>query len=174
MIHWESGEGKLGNLNEFHNWFYHLPGVGLRIIRSLFAVLLCFVIFSFLGNQEGAFISSLVALQCVGPYTEDRWKLIKERFAGTGIGALWGFLVVQIFCLGKGKLFFQAESHGWTIWGILIIVCILGVVLYSTVAVNLKNMSYYSCMVYLSIVVTIAAEKNAILFTAGRVLPILV
>ncbi|WAJ22938.1 HAD hydrolase family protein [Lacrimispora xylanolytica] len=174
MIHWESGEGKLGNLKEFHNWFYHLPGVGLRIIRSLFAVLFCFVIFSFLGNQEGAFISSLVALQCVGPYTGNRWKLIKERFAGTGIGAIWGFLVVQIFCLGKGTLFFQAESHGWTIWGILIIVSILGVVLYSTVAVNLKNMSYYSCMVYLSIVVTIAAEKNAFLFTAGRVLEIVV
>lgn len=174
MIHWESGEGNLRSLKENHKYFFHLPGIGLRIIRSLFAVFLCFVIFSFMGSQEGAFISSLVALQCVGPYTENRWKLIRERFEGTAIGAIWGFLVVQIFCLGKGKLFFQPYSHGWTIWGILIIVSFLGVVLYSTVAVNLKNMSYYSCMVYLSIVVTLAAEKNAFLFTAGRVLEIVV
>lgn len=174
MIHWESGEGSLRSLKENHKYFFHLPGIGLRIIRSLFAVFLCFVIFSFMGNQEGAFISSLVALQCVGPYTENRFKLIRERFEGTAIGAIWGFLVVQIFCMGKGKLFFQTNIHGWTIWGILIIVGILGVVLYSTVAVNLKNMSYYSCMVYLSIVVTLAAEKNAFLFTAGRVLEIVV
>lgn len=174
MIHWESGERNLRNLKENHNYMFHLPGIGLRIIRSLFAVFLCFVIFSFMGIQEGAFISSLVALQCVGPYTENRWKLIRERFEGTAIGAIWGFLVVQIFCMGKGKLFFQTDSRGWTIWGILIIVIFLGVVLYSTVVVDLKNMSYYSCMVYLSIVVTIEAERNALLFTGGRVLEIIV
>lgn len=169
MIHLESGDGSLENSKKNQKWIFHLPGVGLRIIRSLCAVFLCLVIFAFRGSWEDAFISGLVALQCVRPYTENRWKLIKESLAGTAIGALGGFLAVLIVTMGNRYILHITGSHGLVICDALIIIILLGAVLYGTVAADLKNIAYFSCMIYLSIALAITAEKSALLITGIRI-----
>lgn len=153
MIHLKFGDESTGN--------FHLPGVGLRIIRSLCAVFLCFTVYFLRENPQGAFVSSMAALMCVRPYTDNRRKMVRESLAGTAIGAFWGFFAAWIFSC--------ADNSGEMILGGLAMAVLLGAVLYSTVAFDLKNISFFSCMVYLSIAMAETAGKSVLFIAAGQI-----
>lgn len=82
---------------------FKLPHVGQRIIRSVCAVCLCFIVYFLRGCQGIPFYSALAVLQCMQPYRSSSFKMAKKRSIGTFIGA-FGVLVIMI----------QIYATGWT------------------------------------------------------------
>lgn len=138
------------------------PHLGKRIIKSAIAVVLCFVISFIRGDSGIVFYSQLAAIWCIQAYTVDTWKSALQRMLGTVIGALYGL----IFLLGKGE-FAMSGIMGECIDAVLISVMIV-VVLYTTVVIHKKKASYFSCVVFLSIVVNHLNDSNPYLFVWNR------
>lgn len=144
------------------------PRPGQRILRSSIAVALCFLVYIVRGRRGIPFYSALAVLQCIQPYYESTAKTARKRITGTFIGAFWGLLVIliQVYLL-QGKL------HD-TIPGYLLIAAVTGVVLYSTVVLKCTDSAYFSCVVFLSIVVMHIADENPVLFVFNRVMDTLI
>lgn len=145
-----------------------LPRVGQRIIRSVVAVALCFVIYECRGKQGIPFYSALAVLQCIQPYQQDTADMAKKRVTGTFVGAWWGTVVIflQIYI-------FQGRFLD-TMAGYLMISVFTGIVLYSTVVLGCKNTAYFSCVVFLSIVVMHISDESPVLFVGNRILDTLI
>ena len=144
------------------------PRPGQRILRSSIAVALCFLVYIARGRRGIPFYSALAVLQCIQPYYESTAKTAKKRVTGTFIGAFWGILVIliQVYLL-------QGQLHD-TLPGYLLISLVTGVVLYSTVVLKCTDAAYFSCVVFLSIVVMHIADENPILFVFNRVMDTLI
>ena len=142
----------------------HFPVVGQRIMRSVIAVALCFVVYIARGRTGIPFYTALAVVQCIQPYQESSWKVAKKRIIGTFTGAFWGMLVIfiQIYALGG-----MIEG---TMPGYLIIAFFTGVVIYSTVLFKVKESAYFSCVVFLSIVVMHMGDESPVLFVFNRIL----
>lgn len=147
---------------------YHIPKPGQRILRSVCAVCLCFVIYFLRGRQGIPFYSALAVLQCMQPYRESSLQMAKKRTIGTFTGAFWGMVVIliEVYVL-NGKL----QN---TFWSYLLIALFTGVVLYSTVLLEITNTSYFSCVVFLSITVMHITDESPLLFVFNRVLDTLI
>ncbi|OLR58501.1 hypothetical protein BHF70_02010 [Anaerostipes sp. 494a] len=140
-----------------------IPPVGQRIVRSVCAVILCFAVYFCMGKTGIPFYSALAVLQCIQPYHGSSMKMARKRTIGTFIGAFWGLIVIII------------EVYGLQLWSFgsffyyLMISFFTGVVLYTTVLLECKNASYFSCVVFLSITVMHIFDKNPFLFVLDRV-----
>ncbi len=143
-----------------------LPKIGMRIIKSAIGVLLCFVIYFIRGKQGTPFYSALAVLWCIQSQNKDTIQNALQRTIGTALGALYGLvfiLFMMYVCdLGYGMLHYVVLS--------LIIIPII----YTTVLLQKKNASYFSCVVYLSIVVNHLADKNPLFFVFDRSLDTLI
>lgn len=139
----------------------HLPPVGLRIIKSALGVFLCFIIYFLRGQRGMPFYSALAVLWCIQPYTKNTFLNALQRAIGTCIGAVFGLLVILLAAKG-----FYPES---SILHYLFISLFIIPVIYTTVLINRKNASYFSCVVYLSIVVNHLGDLNPYLFVYDRV-----
>lgn len=142
-----------------------LPPIGLRIVKSAVAVALCFLVSFIRGNSGIVFYSQLAALWCIQMYVSNTWKNASQRFIGTTIGALYGL----VFLLLKGKyervFWQQREGIHAAVISIMIVI-----VLYTTVVIKKKQASYFSCVVFLSIVVNHVTDSNPYLFVWNRFL----
>ena len=141
-----------------------LPPIGLRIIKSAVAVLFCYLISFLRGNQGIVFYSLLAALWCIQVYVENTKKNAIQRFIGTVVGAAYGLfylLVRNRFVLEIG--FNKAVDA-------LFISMLVVITLYTTVLMKKKQASYFSCVVFLSIVVNHVTDANPYLFVWNRFL----
>lgn len=147
---------------------FHLPPLGQRITRSVTAVALCFAVYFIRGMQGIPFYSALAALQCMQPYHDSMTQMAKKRIIGTFIGAFWGlaFLLFEFYVLG-GRFTTAYISY-------LLMALMVGVVLYSTVVLGVKETAYFSCVVFLCITVNHIADENPFLFTLNRVVDTLI
>ncbi|MDD6571102.1 MAG: HAD hydrolase family protein [Thermoflexaceae bacterium] len=140
------------------------PKIGLRIIKSSVAVALCYLVSFLRGNSGIVFYSQLAALWCMQVYVENTRKNAIQRTIGTVIGALYGlvFLLMknQVRILGKTGAIVDAAA----------ISLMLIAVLYTTVLIKKKQASYFSCVVFLSIVVNHMTDANPYLFVWNRFL----
>lgn len=141
----------------------HFPPIGMRIIKSAIAVLLCFVIYLLRGRQGIVFYTQLAALWCMQPYVENSLKNALQRTIGTFIGAAYGLIVILI-----DIHFIPQNDTGIFIKYIIISVMIIPVI-HTTIIINKKNASYFSCVVFLSIVVLHLVDDNPYLFVFNRV-----
>lgn len=143
-----------------------LPKIGMRIIKSALGVLLCFVIYFIRGKQGTPFYSALAVLWCIQSQNKDTIQNALQRTIGTALGALYGlvFILIKMYVcdLGYGMLHYVVLS--------LIIIPII----YTTVLLQKKNASYFSCVVYLSIVVNHLADENPLFFVFDRSLDTLI
>lgn len=141
-----------------------LPPIGMRIIKSAAAISICYLVSFVRGNSGIVFYSQLAALWCIQIYISNSRKNAVQRLIGTVIGAVYGL----IFLLLEEKLHFSAgKSEGinaFVISGMII------VVLYTTVLIRKKEASYFSCVVFLSIVVNHVTDNNPYLFVWNRFL----
>ncbi len=140
----------------------NLPPIGMRIIKSAVGVFLGFVIYFIRGKQGTPFYTALSVLWCMQPYTSDSKNKSLQRTIGTLIGAVYGLLFIMFEYY---VLEFRHEFLRYAIISLLIIA-----VIYTTVLLNKKNSSYFSCVVYLSIVVLHITDENPYLFVLNRVL----
>ncbi|MDO5346246.1 MAG: HAD hydrolase family protein [Lachnospiraceae bacterium] len=138
-----------------------LPHIGLRIVKSAVATFLCLVVDLF--RQGTPFYSVLAVLQCMQPYRENTMNIALQRTTGTLVGAAYGLVVVL---LELNVL--QPLGFGGLWWFVLLALSVV-VVLYTTVLMNKKNASYFSCVVFLSIVINHLEDANPYLFVLNRV-----
>lgn len=109
----------------------HLPGVGQRIIRSVCAVFLCFVVYELRGKNGIPFYSALAALQCIQPYMESSTKMAKQRIGGTLVGAAWGLAVLLLMASNR--------NLQETLFNYALLSLVTGAVLYTTVLLGNKK-----------------------------------
>lgn len=139
------------------------PPVGQRIVRSVTAVALSFLVYLARGSRGIPFYTALAVLQCIQPYQESTIQMAKKRATGTLVGAFWGLVLILLEkYVAGGSIRYE------TIW-YLLIAFFTGVVLYSTVVLRCKNTAYFSCVVYLSVVVLHISDENPFLFVWNRV-----
>lgn len=133
-----------------------LPGIGMRILKSAIAVVLCIVVNRIRGNAGMVFYSQLAALWCIQMYRDNTWKNAIQRTIGTTIGVGYGLLYLLLYP------FISSEM-------LLLFISII-IVLYTTVLLQQKNASYFSCVVFLSIVINHIDDVNPFLFAGNRFL----
>lgn len=139
-----------------------LPPIGLRIIKSSVAVFLCYII-DYLRKGSGiVFYSQLAALWCMQDYISESKDRARQRLAGTTIGAIYGLIVLVLITRRKLMIGGLPEA-------VLIAVFIIPII-YTAVVSKRQNAAYFSCVVFLSIVVNHAKDVNPYLFVLNRVL----
>ena len=143
-----------------------LPHIGMRIIKSALGVLICFAIYFLRGKQGTPFYSALAVLWCIQKQTENTIGNAVQRIIGTFIGAVYGLLYILI------KL--KIVDIGDDILNYCIISLALIPVIYTTVLIDQKKASYFSCVVFLSIVVNHLMDENPYLFVLNRSLDTLI
>jgi hydroxymethylpyrimidine pyrophosphatase-like HAD family hydrolase len=142
-----------------------LPLPGQRIMKSVFAVFLCFVVYYLRGKQGIPFYSAIAVLQCMQPYRSNTAKVAWNRVQGTLIGAFWGTIAMLL----------ELQIPPQQDMLIYIVVSVfVGVVLYSAVLLDCKQSAYFSCVVFLSITVNHVTDANPYLFIFNRVLDTLI
>lgn len=139
----------------------NLPHIGQRIIKSSVGVFLCYIIYFLRGQNGIPFYSMLAVLWCIQPYTYKTYKMAAQRIIGTIIGAVSGLIVMllEIYVFD-----IYDNLSGYFLNAIFIIP-----VLYTTVLLHKQNASYFSCVVYLSIVVNHMTDSNPCIFVMNRV-----
>ena len=144
----------------------HVPHIGMRIIKSAFGVLICFAIYFIRGKQGTPFYSALAVLWCIQNQTKNTVQNALQRTVGTGIGAAYGLIYILI----KQRVPQLGDS--------LLHYCIISIalipIIYTTVVIKQKKASYFSCVVFLSIVVNHLMDENPYMFVANRSLDTLI
>lgn len=141
-----------------------LPPVGLRMVKSAIAVALCFLISLLRGDSGIVFYSQLAALWCIQIYIKNSFKMATQRTIGTVIGAIYGLIVILI-----RQEMEQTVGMSEFAYDMLVSFTIL-VVLYTSILIRKKQSSYFSCVVFLSIVVNHITDQNPYLFVWNRFL----
>ncbi len=136
-----------------------IPTVGLRIVKSSITVLLCYLL-QFLPGTHIVFYCQLAGLWCIQPYTDSTLRYALQRVVGTSIGAFYGLLAILL-------LYEALPPHHWIINAIVISLMIIPV-LYTSVCLRQKNASFFSCVVFLSIVVLHLDDVSPFLFVWQR------
>lgn len=149
-----------------HRKSYHLPPIGLRIIKSSVGVLLGFVTYFLRGCQGTPFYTALSVLWCMRPYDADSKNMAIQRTTGTFLGGLYGLLVILI------DLHTPLYEHEFLRF-MMVGLCIVPII-YTTVLMNRRNASYFACVVFLSITVMHITDPNPYLFVLNRVLDTLI
>ena len=144
----------------------HLSLPGQRILRSVLAVFFCFIIYFLRGRQGVVFYSIIAALQCIQPYTENMFKVGKNRITGTLLGAFWGgvVLISSLYLSGDRATFQDTPAYYMTL------ILFTGVVLYSTVLLKITESSYFTTVVFLSIIMNHIGDANPFIFVFNRTL----
>lgn len=145
-----------------------LPGIGFRIVKSAVAIALCYVISFLRGNGGIVFYSHIAALWCIQMYAVGTKKNAMQRIVGTVIGAVYGL----IFLLEIHQMHVPAQYGEYVDAAVISLMII--VVLYTTVLIKRKQASYFSCVVFLSIVVNHVGDANPYLFVWNRFLDTIV
>lgn len=141
-----------------------MPRLGKRILKSAIGVWICYLVQMLRGGNGIVFYSQLAVLWCIQPYTKDSLKNGLQRTIGTLIGAAYGLLVILLSHVILSEVFVNEGIYGMLVsFGVLI-------VLYTTVLLGKKNASYFSSVVFLSIVVNHIRDTNPLTFVANRVL----
>lgn len=141
-----------------------IPGIGMRIIKSAIAVAICYVIDWLRMDQGMVFYSQLAALWCIQMYRANTKKNAIQRTIGTVLGAAYGlvYLLAAPVVLGAGN---YNSKLGDMIISVMIII-----ILYTTVVLKQRQASYFSCVVFLSIVVNHVEDLNPYIFVWNRFL----
>ena len=142
-----------------------LPGIGARMIKSGIGVLLCMLIYFLRGSSGMPFYSALAVLWCMRQYTKDTMDMAKQRIIGTFLGAAYGLavlLVIRCFESVNVMAVYCACS--------LMIIPII----YTTVLLDKKNASFFSCVVFLSITITHSFDSDPYIFVLNRILDTLI
>lgn len=151
------------NKNTKKNIQNHIPRIGMRIIKSAIGIFLCFLIDYFRGNSGIVFYSQLAVLWCIRDYVSETKKFALQRTVGTVIGAIYGLILIV------GNSFFPNIMGNTLIYGLVVSIAII-FVLYTTVVFGQKQASYFSCVVFLSIVINHVSDTNPYIFVWNRFL----
>lgn len=143
----------------------NLPSVGMRIVKSAAAVFLCFLVYDLFRKDGIVFYSQLAALWCMQPLRDNTRSKALQRTVGTFVGAAFGLLIL----LADQVVLERISWETGIVYAFLVSAGIVGVI-YITLLIHKKDASYFSCVVFLSIVVNHIGDANPYLFVLNRVL----
>ncbi len=150
------------------------PPIGLRIIKSAIGVFLCFLINMLRGGEGIVFYSQLAVLWCMQDYISETRAKAKQRTIGTAIGAVSGLIVLillkAIYSIIDIHIAEEAQGTAENFANAILISLFIILTLYTTVVIGKKQASYFSCVVFLSIVVNHLGDANPYLFVWNRFL----
>lgn len=146
-----------------------IPRVGHRILKSAFSVLLCYLIYLLRGQEGIVFYSMLAALWCIRPYFGNTMEMAAQRISGTLIGSVFGLVVllIKLYLLPMDLLPYEL------IYFLLVGMAIIPII-QTTLILHHRDASYFSCVVFLSIVVNHVGDENPYIFVWNRVLDTLI
>jgi len=141
------------------------PPIGARIMKSAIAVGLCMLVYfvrTLLPIGNGIpFYGALAALWCMQQYNDTTKTNAVQRSVGTLIGAGYGLLFLLLFRLINVTIpmivYISASA-------------VIIPVIYTTVVLNKRNASFFSCVVFLSIALTHSFDSNPYVFVMNRVI----
>lgn len=142
-----------------------IPPIGKRIIKSSVSVLLCYGIYLLRGRNGIVFYSMLAALWCIRPFIGNTLEMAIQRTTGTMIGAVYGLILLWI------KVYWLPQEILWCelLYDILVALFIIPII-HTTVILKHQNASYFSCVVFLSVVVVHMGDAEPFIFVLNRVL----
>ena len=141
-----------------------IPPVGGRILKSCISVFVCYLIYLFRGREGIPFYSMLAALWCIRPYWENTKEMAVQRTTGTLTGGFYGLLLLLL----KVRFLPQSTLGNELLYDLLVALAIIPII-HTTLILHHQNASYFSCVVFLSIVVIHAGDENPFLFVLNRV-----
>ncbi|MGN0368847.1 MAG: HAD hydrolase family protein [Wujia sp.] len=141
-----------------------IPGIGARIVKSALAVALCMIVNVVRGDEGIVFYSQLAALWCIQMYRNNTVKNALQRTTGTIVGAVYGLIYILIFPYMNSNIY----SYVW-LEAVVVFISII-VVIYTTVLINKRQASYFSCVVFLSIIINHIGDSNPYSFVWNRFL----
>ncbi len=138
--------------------------VGARIVKSSVAVGLCMIVYYIrtlfpVGNGI-PFYGALAALWCMQPYTDTTKNNALQRTFGTFTGAAYGLIFL---------LFVRAVGMTSPVVVYVTASLVIIPVIYTTVVMDKRNASFFSCVVFLSIALTHSLDEDPYLFVLDRV-----
>ncbi|MCI8501878.1 MAG: FUSC family protein [Oscillospiraceae bacterium] len=141
-----------------------LPKVGMRMIKTVIAVLISAMI-GFLRDQP-PFYSMIAAVLCIQKDQAAGMRAAFNRTVGTLIGGIFGLLLL----LAEQNTPLEALSP---LYYLIVSLCLIPLI-YITVLINKTAASYITCVVFLSITVSHVTDENPYFFVLNRVLDTLV
>lgn len=143
----------------------NLPPIGLRIVKSAIAVFLTFIVFFIRGRVGAPLYGAMTALFCMREDSSTALEMAKQRATGTFIGGFFGLFIV----LARVYIFLDNDYIIYVLSALMIIP-----VIYFTVIFNQKDISYFSCVVFLSVAVAPINVDNPYLFVTTRIFETLI
>lgn len=141
-----------------------IPAPGQRIIRSVVAVWLCFAVYFLRGRNGVPFFSAIAVLQCIQPYTKDMWKIAWDKIIGTLIGSFWGLLLLLL------ERTLVEDGVPDELPHFLLVGLFTGLVIYFTVLFRLRNVAYFSAVIFLTVVVMHNVDEKPYMYVFDRTL----
>ncbi|MGN0728731.1 HAD hydrolase family protein [Treponema sp.] len=145
-----------------------IPKVGARIIKSAASIALCYLVDLLRGESGIVFYSQLSALWCIQSYVSTTKKNAVQRIIGTCLGAVFGLFVLLLTGFFKSR-FLLSHFQYYAVNAVIISATIIPLI-WTTVLLKKKQASYFSCVVFLSIVVIHMSDENSFLFVWNRFL----
>ena len=137
-----------------------VPHIGMRMVKSAAAVLICLLISMLVDREDMRIYSSIAALLCIQPYAEDTKRMAIQRTVGTAIGSVFGIAVLLL------EMSFQ-DFRG-TLAGYVLVAVMIVPVLWISVALKSANAAALSGIVFLSITVTHVTDASPWIFAWYR------
>ncbi|MEG2354138.1 MAG: FUSC family protein [Clostridium sp.] len=142
-----------------------MPRIGMRIIKSSIAVFVCLLI-GLLRGGGIPFYSAIAAILCMQPQVSNSLKVAKNRIMGTIIGGVFGMVILLV-----ERSFIP---NTMPILQYLLISFSIIPLIYITVLIEKKAVSYITCVVFLSVTVSHGIDINPYAFTLNRILDTLI
>lgn len=142
------------------------PPIGQRMIKSAIAVFIAYLIYELRGRKGIPFYTAIAAIQCIQPYWMNTRKMCVNRIFGTLNGAFWGLITLLI------EMYVLQNQYRLVMMGVVSLSILA--VMYTAVLLEKRTVVYFSCVVYLSIVMIHMGDEKPLLFVANRVLDTLI
>ena len=137
-----------------------VPPIGMRMVKTAAAVLICLLVSMAVDREDMRIYSSIAALLCVQPYAEDTKRMAIQRIVGTAIGSVFGIATL---------LLEMALDIQGTLVGYIVIAAVTVPNLWIAVVLKSSNAAALSGIVFLSITVTHVTDASPWIFAWYRV-----
>lgn len=137
-----------------------LPKIGLRMIKTVISVYICFIIAYIRGTS--AFYSAIASVVSLQTGINDSLKAGINRITGTLIGGIFGIIFITILS------YTQIQVKGLLYYTLVAILTLP--LIYLVVFLNKSSAVFITCVVFFSIVINRSETVDPVMFGLGRMI----
>lgn len=147
------------NMPDNKNRRFRIPKVGMRSVKTVLAVLICLLIDYIRGVVP--FQSTIAAILCIQPDTENMFKIAFNRIAGTLLGGLGGALALTVYV----SLGIPANS----VWFYIALCPLLFPIIYIPVRLGWPSAAALTCIVFLVVALSYSPDTSPLAIAFERI-----